>query len=919
MQSSLIIPISLLLHACRQAAKMSRVCVKNLPRYLTDERLREHFSAGGQVTDAKIIRTSDGRSRQLGFVGYRTEEEAQAAVNYFHRSFIDTSRLICEIAKPIGDPNLPRPWSRHSYGSSAYGGKVTVNEEQSSTASPKPQSKTSIKNAGQNVPEDTKLLEFLEVMQPRSKSKLWADDTTAVNQPEAKRKGHLKADGLSSGKSKKKDNQPKNDSLENAGAQPLRDKGTGKRASKLLQVHFEDESGEEDAALNDGVPEIDTDIPVAKRDNLIGDETVSDLDYLKSRTKRNWSDEDEDSDSHLEEDEIESPVRNLLGNEVANTDLTDGNEDSQVDAAFTGLGDANDKPDADANNELVSAEQQESVAETGRLFVRNLSYTTSENDLEGLFSQFGELSHVHLVLDKDTKRSKGLAYILYMLPECAVRAMEALDKSTFQGRLIHILPAKRPPPIPEKALKRDARAPGMSQFKQDREAQKRAVELTGNARAWNSLFMRSDTVAENIARKYGLSKSDFLDPEAEDLAVRMALGETHIIAETKKALSEEGINVDVLEELASGKLDDIKRSSHVILVKNLPYMTLDTDLVAMFGKFGTLERVVLPPTKTLALVVYLEASEACAAFKGLAYKRFKHVPLYLEWAPDNILTGKPSRELDGIEKRFTTAIGEAELKRVVVEQQITAPTDADTDFDSAESRSVFIKNLNFKTTEIMLRNHFQQIMKEGSLRSVKIKMKPAKSGKLLSMGFGFIEFDKPETAKDVCKQFQGTILEGHALVLQLSHGKKETEAVRIRPLSGKLGNNESSTKLIVRNVAFEATKKDLQQLFGPFGQIKSLRLPKKFDGHHRGFAFLEFLTKQEAENAYNALLSTHLYGRHLVLERAKEGESLEELRTRTATQCSEEVNQLHGSSRPSKKRKQNSIDDADMRFGQITQ
>ena len=49
-----------------------------------------------------------------------------------------------------------------------------------------------------------------------------------------------------------------------------------------------------------------------------------------------------------------------------------------------------------------------------------------------------------------------------------------------------------------------------------------------------------------------------------------------------------------------------------------------------------------------------------------------------------------------------------------------------------------------------------------------------------------------------------------------------------------------------------------------FEQIKSIRLPKKFDGNHRGFAFVEFLTKKEAGNAFEALQSTHLYGRHMV-------------------------------------------------------
>ena len=60
-------------------------------------------------------------------------------------------------------------------------------------------------------------------------------------------------------------------------------------------------------------------------------------------------------------------------------------------------------------------------------------------------------------------------------------------------------------------------------------------------------------------------------------------------------------------------------------------------------------------------------------------------------------------------------------------------------------------------------------------------------------------------------------------------------------------------KLLVKNLAFEATKKDLRELFGAFGQLKVVRIPRKFDGSHRGFGFVEFLTHQEAVNAMAAL------------------------------------------------------------------
>lgn len=56
----------------------------------------------------------------------------------------------------------------------------------------------------------------------------------------------------------------------------------------------------------------------------------------------------------------------------------------------------------------------------------------------------------------------------------------------------------------------------------------------------------------------------------------------------------------------------------------------------LFSSCGTVKRLVLPPTKTLAIVEFAEAGEARSAFRGLAYKRFHHVPIYLEWAPSNI-------------------------------------------------------------------------------------------------------------------------------------------------------------------------------------------------------------------------------------------------------------------------------------------
>jgi len=98
-----------------------------------------------------------------------------------------------------------------------------------------------------------------------------------------------------------------------------------------------------------------------------------------------------------------------------------------------------------------------------------------------------------------------------------------------------------------------------------------------------------------------------------------------------------------------------------------------------------------------------------------------------------------------------------------------------------------------------------------------------------------------------------------------------------------------SSKIVVRNVPFEANENEIKEIFKSFGTVKGVRLPKKVTGSHRGFAFVEFLSKEESKRAFKALCqSTHLYGRRLVLEWAAEEDTIENLRERTANHFVEE-------------------------------
>lgn len=82
---------------CAELHAMSRLIVKNLPTYITPTRLKDLFAQKGIVTDAKVAQKPDGTSRRFGFVGFKSEKEAQAARDWFDRTFIDSSRISVEV------------------------------------------------------------------------------------------------------------------------------------------------------------------------------------------------------------------------------------------------------------------------------------------------------------------------------------------------------------------------------------------------------------------------------------------------------------------------------------------------------------------------------------------------------------------------------------------------------------------------------------------------------------------------------------------------------------------------------------------------------------------------------------------------------------------------------------------------------
>jgi RNA-binding proteins (RRM domain) len=77
-----------------------------------------------------------------------------------------------------------------------------------------------------------------------------------------------------------------------------------------------------------------------------------------------------------------------------------------------------------------------------KLFVGNLSYKTTGEDLNQLFSQLGEVSSASIVMDRETGRSRGFGFVEMPNREQGEAAISSLNEQEFQGRNITVNEAR---------------------------------------------------------------------------------------------------------------------------------------------------------------------------------------------------------------------------------------------------------------------------------------------------------------------------------------------------------------------------------------------------------------------------------------------------------------------------------------------
>ncbi len=164
-----------------------------------------------------------------------------------------------------------------------------------------------------------------------------------------------------------------------------------------------------------------------------------------------------------------------------------------------------------------------------------------------------------------------------------------------------------------------------------------------------------------------------------------------------------------------------------------------------------------------------------------------------------------------------------------------------------ERRELFVGNLSFQLDEEALAQHFS---KHGKVTNVKI---PQYQGR--KRGFAFVEFDKAADAKTACDKENSQELLGRQMRINVSNGA---------PMGGYGGGSsgggnysgsgpanssfEESNIIFVGNLSFDTDQDTLQKHFERCGAIRDVRLALR-DGYSKGFAHVEFETKEGATKA----------------------------------------------------------------------
>lgn len=348
----------------------TRIIIKNLPHNITPARLKSHFSSSqsgneffsATVTDAKLVTDpKTGKSRGFAFVGYRSADDAARAVEWFNGTFVDMRKISVEIAKRAGDESLGQSWREKN---------KEFHERQKRKLDETPEENRKRKRVGSEQHDDNeKAATIKELTGTKRKNKLLAQNPDLEK---AQNTAEVKTVSTPKDKSEKKDKSKKRKMSEGETSEPKKRVEVVEQPT-VVEVVYDDSAPQQ----HDDEPTDVTEAPAAT------ETATSDLDWLRARTSRTLG-----LDSDSEESDHED-------NQQSKDEEPESDKESEHETEITPVTpSATDSSDTEHQTASKLSPAESKILKTGRLFVRNLVYGVTEDDLRTLFSPYGGIEEV---------------------------------------------------------------------------------------------------------------------------------------------------------------------------------------------------------------------------------------------------------------------------------------------------------------------------------------------------------------------------------------------------------------------------------------------------------------------------------------------------------------------------------------------
>ena len=756
--------------------------MKNLPQNGVNElELKKHFSDIDELTDIKLKYNDFGNFRRFAFIGFKSGDAAERAICKLNNSFIGNNKIAIEACKAIREA---KPDKLASVGKTKE--NQEENDPQSDQSTKAKKKKRSKEDPFEEVKDDPEFKEFISLQRNiganTEAKQIWSDDvrmnsdTFDVPKKQVQIKatdGQVEAvDEQQASKKRHHRSRPK--------------KKSTKSKPKELYVH---------TIKLKGFP------PEVRRKDVI--DFLKPIQVLSVRLNKkdgvcyaSFKDERDRNFSLKKNNHFWTTYRiKMFRHDVKRSRLFKETIQEKC-----------------REKEIIKQKQQELLAkaepieESGRLFVRNLNYGCSQDDLEKVFSQYGEITEIHFPIDKTTSLPKGYAYVEFMFPENAKKAYDELNGTIFQGRNFHLIPSE---PKPESRPNAYGRLP--RQVVPSESVQRVNSTETGK--------QNEENLGEN-GQKTNEQPVEQINNTASQK--RLLLGATSAEAVQPQQQIETNSKAPQIASSSSYKEDKMLKQKQT-------------------ASRGSNWNILFLGQNALADVV----SEARGVEKS------------------KLLTQHSRKEPIAVRMALGDATAVEEMRRFLIGNGIELDS-----FDNPKaprSRTVIlVKNLPNSTKKDNLQALFERHGRVG-----RVIMPP--NGLT-----AIVEMEEPVEAKLAFKKLAYSKFNDSVLYLEwapINVFREKCLEIQNQDEAKELAKAQTGSKILVKNVPFEATQQELKKIFASFGELNFVRLPKKIDGSHRGFGFVDYLTREDALRAFKGLShSTHLYGRRLVLEWAKTDE-----------------------------------------------